>query len=89
MVQIVVEPKPDVIIGVKRVSNPSVSDFAYHHTQGAASALWDIGHGLGFYPNVTVLDSAGSTVEGELEHISQYRLRVTFSAPISGNAYLS
>lgn len=89
VVQVIVHSAPDVEVRVDGLSGSAPSDFAYHHIQGASSDLWEIGHGLGFYPNVTVMDSAGSTVEGELEHISQYRLRLTFSAPISGNAYLS
>lgn len=92
VVQVVVYPTPDVIIGGGSTGSVSSSDptfFAYHHIQGVAATQWEIVHGLGFYPNVTVMDSAGSTVEGELEHLSKYSLRVTFSAPISGNAYLS
>lgn len=93
VVSVVVTPSPDVIISVGggsgSVSSSEASLFAYHHSQGAASTEWEISHGLGFYPNVTIMDSAGSTVEGELEHFSKYSLRVTFSAPISGNAYLS
>lgn len=89
VVQVIVSPTPDVIIGATSVNSAEPLAFAYHHIQGASSLTWDIPHGLGFYPNVTVMDSAGSTVEGELEHLSKYSLRVTFSAPISGNAYLS
>jgi hypothetical protein len=63
--------------------------FAYHHKQNASTEVWEIRHGLGFHPNVTVLDSGGSTVEGELEYLSKNTLRVIFSAPISGDAYLS
>lgn len=77
---------PQVALSVSDVS-PEL--FAYHHQQGASSAVWTIEHGLGFYPNVTVMDSGGSTVEGELEHLTENELRVTFSAPISGDAYLS
>lgn len=62
---------------------------AYHHTQGLSSDTWEVEHNLGFYPNITVMDSAGSLVEGELQHLSKYRLRVTYSAPISGQAFLS
>ena len=92
VINVIVSPTPDVVIGIggtSGVSSAETTFFAYHHNQGSASTEWDITHGLGFYPNVTVMDSAGSTVEGELEHLSKYRLRVTFSAPISGDAYLS
>lgn len=67
----------------------TTSNVAYHHVQGISSDTWDVTHNLGFYPNVTTMDSGGSIVEGELEHLSAYRIQITFSAPISGNAYLS
>lgn len=64
-------------------------EVAYHHTQSLSSNTWEIEHNLGFYPNITTMDSAGTLVEGELQHLSKYRLRVTFSASISGQAFLS
>ena len=64
-------------------------EVAYHHTQSLSSDTWEVEHNLGFYPNITTMDSAGTLVEGELQHLSKYRLRVTFSAPISGQAFLS
>lgn len=90
VVQVIVSETPDVVVSVGgTLSSSDVSQVAYHHSQGTSSTEWLIQHGLGFYPNVTTMDSGGSIVEGELEHISQYSLRVTFSAPISGDAYLS
>lgn len=86
VVQITVTESP---IGVGIVSPDSTALFAYHHVQGASSTVWAIRHGLGFYPNVTTMDSGGSITHGELVHETKNRLRVTFSAPISGNAYLS
>lgn len=88
VVQVIVTDLPNVVVGTS-VNDSQVSMVAYHHVQGVSSATWDISHGLGFYPNVTTMDSGGSTVEGELVHNSKYSLRVTFSAPISGDAYLS
>lgn len=62
---------------------------AYHHIQGASSTEWQIVHNLDFYPNVTTIDSVGTIVEGELEHISENELVVTFALPFTGEAYLS
>lgn len=93
VVNVVVTQTPDVVVNLTtRSGNVSGSEFllfAYHHNQGAAGTEWFVEHNLGFYPNVTTMDSAGSTVEGELAHLSKYSLRVTFSVPISGDAYLS
>lgn len=64
-------------------------DLAYAHTQGTASATWTISHNLDFYPNVTVIDSAGTIVEGEIAYTSRNQVVLTFSAAFSGKAYLS
>lgn len=88
VVQVIVQQPADIIISAS-VSGSETSTFAYHHVQGISAAVWEIQHGLGFFPNVTTMDSGGSMVEGELEHLSKYSLRVTFSALISGDAYLS
>ena len=62
---------------------------SYTHTQGSASNSWTITHGLGFYPNVTVVDSAGTIYEGEIAYTNTNSLTVSFSAAFSGKAYLS
>lgn len=73
-------------ITVGGINQPSV---AYHHTQGTSSATWVINHQLGWYPNVTIQDSGGSIVEGEITYTSVNSLTVTFTGAFSGNAYLS
>lgn len=62
---------------------------AYVHTQSSAATTWNIVHNLGFHPNVTVLDSAGTTVEGDLEYVSLNEINVRFAQGFSGKAYLS
>lgn len=73
-------------ITVGGINNPIV---AYHHTQGISSATWIVNHSLGWYPNVTVQDSGGSIVEGEITYTSVNSLTITFTGAFSGNAYLS
>jgi len=67
----------------------TVGRVAYTHTQGVASATWTINHNLGFYPNLTVVDSGGTIYEGEITYTNTVSLTVTFSAAFSGKAYLS
>ena len=43
---------------------------SYVHNQGTPAATWVIDHNLGWYPNVIVEDSGGSTVEGEIVYTS-------------------
>ena len=59
------------------------------HTQGTVSSTWTISHSLGGRPSVTVVDSAGTVVFGEVQYLSNTQVRVIFSAPFSGSAYLT
>jgi hypothetical protein len=61
----------------------------YTHNQGAASANWTVTHNLGFNPNVIVIDSAGTNVEGDVTYVNANSLTLHFSAAFSGYAYLS
>lgn len=62
---------------------------AYVFNQATPSATWVITHPLAYYPSVTVVDSAGSVVEGDLKYTSATSLTVSFSGAFSGTAYLS
>lgn len=62
---------------------------SYVHNQGSASNTWTINHNLNFYPNVTIQDSGGTIVEGEIAYTTRNTLIATFSAAFSGKAYLS
>ena len=62
---------------------------SYLHIQSVSSDTWNITHNLGFYPNVTFQDSAGTIIEGELNYTTRNTLIATFSAAFSGKAYLS
>lgn len=65
-------------------------DLSYVHTQNAPSSSWSVTHGLGFIPNVTVIDSAGSVVEGSYSYSEDGNtVTLSFSSPFSGKAYLS
>jgi hypothetical protein len=67
----------------------TVGRVSYEHTQGSVSNSWTINHNLGFQPNVTVVDSAGTIYEGEIAYTNTNSLTVTFSSAFSGMAYLS
>jgi hypothetical protein len=61
----------------------------YVFNQNTASATWTITHNLSAYPSVTVIDSAGTYVIGNIEYISNNVLRLTFSAAFAGQALLN
>jgi len=59
------------------------------HNQEIASDIWTITHNLVYFPNVTIVDSSGRVVEGEIEYINQNSLIVYFNGAFAGKAYLS
>lgn len=69
--------------------DPGVSGASYVHNQNVASTLWIVDHFLGRYPSVTVIDSAGDEVEGELKYINSDKLTLSFSAPFGGQAFIN
>jgi hypothetical protein len=89
VVTVTPQAAPSITVNDIVVSGINQPIVAYHHTQGVASAVWTITHNLGWQPNVTVQDSGGSVVEGEISYTSTTALTITFSGAFSGNAYLS
>lgn len=71
------------------VTEVVVPDLAYVHNQNTASATWTVLHNLDFFPNVTVQDSGGTIVEGEITYTNRNQVVLTFAAAFSGKAYLS
>jgi hypothetical protein len=69
--------------------SPANPHATYTHTQASASSAWVITHNLNCFPSVTVVDSAGSVVFGEVEYITANQVRVTFAAAFGGKAYLN
>jgi hypothetical protein len=61
----------------------------YTHIQSVSSANWTITHNLGFPPSVSVVDSGGNHVVGDVNYVSANVLTVSFSSPFGGSAYLS
>lgn len=61
----------------------------YTHLQAAPLATWVITHGLGRRPSVTVVDSAGTVVVGDVNYLSDTQIAVAFSSAFSGAAYLN
>ena len=62
---------------------------SYTHNQMVPAADWTITHNLARFPSVTVIDSAGSTVVGDVEYLSNNAIAVHFTAAFGGTAYLN
>ena len=62
---------------------------AFVFVQNTPSSIWTITHGLDFVPNITVVDTAGSVVEGDYSYPDENTIIATFSGGFAGKAYLS
>lgn len=65
------------------------ADIRYVHEQAIPSDTWVISHNLNKYPNVTVVDSAGSVVIGNIAYDTINQITATFSGIFSGKAFLN
>jgi hypothetical protein len=68
---------------------PSKAALRYQHSQTTAISTWTVVHNMGYMPSVTVIDSGGNEVEGDIVYNSTSTLTLSFSAEMSGVAYLS
>jgi hypothetical protein len=68
---------------------PGSAPQAYVHDQSNPDIVWAIGHNLGYRPNVTAIDSAGTTQLGETVYVDENNLEIHFLAAFGGKAYLS
>lgn len=79
-------PKEDVIW-------PFITSFGptrrHIFPQLSPSDEWVITHNLGGNPAVTIADASNAVVFGEVSYISDSQVRIRFSAPFAGFAYLT
>jgi len=66
---------------------PVDGDKHFQFIQAVPSNSWVIQHNLEKNPSVEVIDSAGSTVEGDVVYNDLNRITLTFSAPFAGTAF--
>lgn len=64
-------------------------DKFYEYIQLAPATRWEIAHPLKKFPSVTVVDSGGSVVVGEIEYIDDSNITLIFKSSFSGKAYLN
>lgn len=69
--------------------NNIIQDANYLHDQGIPSNVWTVVHNLGKYPSVTVIDTAGTDVLGEVEYININTVKIYFKNAFSGKAALN
>jgi len=54
-----------------------------------ATDIWIIHHDLPFIPNVTTTDLTRKEIQGTVEYPNDTTVKITFSSPVAGWAYLS
>jgi len=59
------------------------------YVQSIASDSWAITHNLGKFPSVYTVDNSDGVMVGEIIHQNNNKLTITFSAPVTGTAYLN
>lgn len=69
--------------------NKTSPDYQYVHSQTLASSTWTIAHNLNKFPSVTVVDSAGTVVNGEIKYVNKNEVNLIFSSEFSGKAYFN
>jgi hypothetical protein len=83
------QPGPRGPTGPAGPPGDSAAALSYVHVQGVPSDNWVIMHPLAYFPNITVVDSTGTEVEGDVTYTSASTVTVSFSGAFSGTAYLS
>lgn len=71
------------------VESKQGGDKNFTFIQSTSAAVWTITHNLGKRPSISVVDSAGSNVVGEVNYTSNNELTITFSSAFKGTAYLN
>lgn len=61
----------------------------FKYVQTTPSDTWTIQHNLGYKPSVTVIDSAGSVLFGDIEHNGDDQLTLYFFGGFAGEAHCS
>ena len=58
------------------------------HDHTAPEEVWVISHGLMSKPDVTVLDTSGQILAGNVTYVDDDSLTIAFGTPTTGTAYL-
>jgi len=85
----ITNPKDIITKEYLEANIPASGDLSYTHNQVVASNIWTIIHSLAKYPSVSVVDSAGTYIVGDIEYTDINTVTVTFTGSFSGKAFLN
>ncbi len=83
------ESESNYLISLFQYDYLSAGDKHIVFTQASPSATWSVNHSLNKFPSVTVVDSAGTQVVGDVQHIDSNNITITFINQFSGKAYIN
>jgi hypothetical protein len=61
----------------------------YTHSQAIPLAVWTAAHNLGRYPSVSVVDTLGRQVFGDVTWVDENIVQITHGSAIAGKAYFN
>lgn len=64
-------------------------DKTYIHTQSQPAGQWTIAHNLGKLPSVSIIDSAGTMVHGDVTYVDSNNIVINFNGGFTGQATLN
>lgn len=73
--------------GVQGPPGPPAPSFTYVH--GGPSDVWTVAHNLGFRPAVSIITVGGLEMMGNVQHLSENTLQITFTQNVAGTARLN
>lgn len=65
------------------------TSFKYTQDCATPSSQWTINHNLGLVPNIWVEDCSGVDLDAAVEVVDNNTIKLNFSQPVSGKAFLS
>ena len=77
------------IVDIQTQLSNIIPDKYYKYNQSLPSTVWTVNHNLNKYPSVTVVDSAGTIVEGAINYVDVNNLTITFSYQFTGSVDLN
>lgn len=73
----------------KTLNGTEWSNRTFTFNQTVSTNIWSITHNIGSFPAVTVVDSVGNFVVGDVSYTDDRSLTLTFKTAFKGKAYLN
>jgi hypothetical protein len=85
----IIESENRVFLSQAEKNSALAGSSTFVFTQLTPASVWHIVHNLNRYPAVSIVDSAGSSVIGDVNYDDANTVTINFAAGFSGKAYLN